>query len=166
MVQNVQLTSRPPKLSRIDDPMISFTEEDAQQVHHPHDDALVINLTIADFNTRRVLVDKRSSADILYYPTFQQMRIDRERLTPTNTPLVGFSEMKVMLVESATLLVIISTYPQQITRDVTFLVVDCSLAYNAIIRHPTLNSWKAATSTYHLLLKFPTEYGIREARGD
>jgi len=25
---------------------------------------------------------------------------------------------------------------------------------------------RAATSTYHLLVKFPTEYGVEEARGD
>ena len=53
-------------------------------------------------------------------------------------------------------------YPQQITKDVTFLVVDCSSAYNGILGRPTLNSWKAATSTYHLMIKFPTDYGIRE----
>ena len=29
-----------------------------------------------------------------------------------------------------------------------------------------LNLWKAATSTYHLTIKFPTEYGIGELRGD
>ena len=29
-----------------------------------------------------------------------------------------------------------------------------------------LNSWKAATSTYHLMIKFPTEYGIGELQGD
>ena len=51
MMQNVQLTDCLPKLSRMDDTVISFTEEDARWVHHPHDDALVINLTIADFNT-------------------------------------------------------------------------------------------------------------------
>ena len=51
-------------------------------------------------------------------------------------------------------------YPQQITRDVTFLVVNYSSAYNAILRRPTPNSWKAATSTYHLMIKFPTEYGV------
>ena len=67
---------------------------------------------------------------------------------------------KVMLVESVTLLVTIGTYPQQITEDVTFLVVDCSLAYNAIIGRLTLNMWRAATFTYHLLLKFPKECGI------
>ena len=78
MVQNVQFIGRLPKLTQMDDPVISFIEEDARRVHHPYDDALVINLTIADFNTRRVLVDNRSSANILYYPAFQQMRIGRE----------------------------------------------------------------------------------------
>ena len=48
----------------------------------------------------------------------------------------------------------------------TFLVVDCSSAYNGIIGRQTLNSWKAATSTYHLMIKFPTEYEIGELRGD
>ena len=47
-----------------------------------------------------------------------------------------------------------------------FLVVDCSSSYNAIIRRPTLNSWKAVTSIYHLSVKFPTEYGIGEVQGD
>ena len=78
MVQNVQFIGRLPKLTQMDDPVISFIEEDARRVHHSYDDALVINLTIADFNTRRVLVDNRSSANILYYPAFQQMRIGRE----------------------------------------------------------------------------------------
>ncbi|XP_075658773.1 uncharacterized protein LOC142628594 [Castanea sativa] len=60
----------------------------------------------------------------------------------------------------------VGDYPQQITKDVTFLVVDCSSAYNAILGRLTLNSWKALTSTYHLMLKFPTENGVRELRGD
>ena len=46
----------------------------------------------------------------------------------------------------------------------TFLVVNCSFAYNAIIGQPTLNSWKAVTSTYHLMIKFPTDYRVGELR--
>ena len=38
----------------------------------------------------RVLVDNGSSTNILYYPAFQQMRIDRKRLIPTNALLIGF----------------------------------------------------------------------------
>ena len=95
----------------MDDPVISFTEEDARRVHHPHNNALVINLTIVDFNTRWVLVDNGSLIDILYYPAFQQMRIGRERLTPADAPLVGFGGMKVIPVGSITLPVTIVTYP-------------------------------------------------------
>ena len=65
-----------------------------------------------------------------------------------------------------TLSVVVGDYPQQIAKDVTFLVVDYSSAYNAILRRPTLNSWKAVTSTYHLMIKFPTDYGVGELRGN
>ena len=113
---------------------------------------------------RRVLVDNGSSTNILYYLAFQQMMIDREPLVPTNTPLVGFEGTRVYPLGSVTLFVMVGDYPQQITKDVTFLVVDCSSVYNAILGQPTLNSWKAVTSTYHLMIKFPTDYGVGKLR--
>ena len=67
---------------------------------------------------------------------------------------------------AVTLSVMVGNYPQQITKDVTFLVVDYLFAYNAILGRPTLNSWKAVTSTYHLMIKFPTDYGVGELRGN
>ena len=70
MVQSVQISGWPLKATRVDNYIISFTEDDARQLHHPHDDALVISLSITDFNTQRVLVDNGSSTDILYYPAF------------------------------------------------------------------------------------------------
>ena len=65
-----------------------------------------------------------------------------------------------------TLPVVVGAYPQQITKEVNFLVVDYSSSYNAIIGRPTLNSWKAVTSTYHLLVKFLTEYKVGQAQRD
>ena len=166
MVHSIQPTGSVPKMPRIDNPVIEFSEDDAWRLHHPHDDALVVSLQIGDYNMHRVLVDNGSSADILYYPAFQQMRIDRERLTPTNAPLVGLGGTKVFPLGAITLAVTAGDYPQQITKEVTFLVVDCSSAYNAILERPTLNSWKAVTLTYHLMIKFPTEYGVGELRGN
>ena len=128
----------------MDDLVISFTKEDARRLHHPHEDALVTNLTIANFNTQWVLVDNGSSANIIYYLAFQQIRIVKERLIPSNVPQIGFGGMKVMPVGSITLPVTIGTYPQQITKDITFLVVDYSSVYNAIIGQPMLNAWRAA----------------------
>ena len=78
VVQNVQLTGRPPRASKVDEPAITFTDEDARRLHHTHDDAIVITLTIVNYTTRRVLVDNGSSSDILYHLAFQQMRVSKE----------------------------------------------------------------------------------------
>ncbi|XP_075665298.1 uncharacterized protein LOC142634956 [Castanea sativa] len=142
-------------MAQLDNPSIGFSEEDAWRLHHPHDDVLVVSIRAGDYNMHRVLVDNRSSTDILYYPTFQQMGIGRERVIPTNALLVGFEGTRVYPLGVVTLSVTVKDYPQQITKDVVFLVVDCSSAYNAILGQPTLNAWKAVTSTYHLMVKFP-----------
>ena len=70
MVQNVQLTGSIPKMAQIDNPIIGFSEEDAQRLQHPHDDALVVSLRVGDYNMHRVLVNNGSSANILYYSAF------------------------------------------------------------------------------------------------
>ena len=112
VVQSVQLSRRSPRAIPTDEQPITFTDEDAERIHHPHDDAIVITLLIADYTTRRVLVDNGSSADILYYPAFQQMRIGRDQLCPVNSPLVGFGEMKVQPVGTISLPVVVGAYPQ------------------------------------------------------
>ena len=140
MVQNVQLTGSVPKIARRESLIIGFLEEDARLLHHPHNDALVVSVRVGDYNVHRMLVDNGSSADILYYPAFQQMGIDRAQLIPTNAPLVGFEGIRVLPLGAIMLSVTVGDYPQQITEDVTFLVVDCSSAYNGILGRPTLNS--------------------------
>ncbi|XP_075645172.1 uncharacterized protein LOC142616190 [Castanea sativa] len=117
----------------MDDPMIRLSEEDARRLYHPHDNALAVSIQIGDYSTHRVLVDNGSSVDVLYYPAFQKMRIGRERLIPTDAPLIGFGGTRVYLLGVVTLPVIVGDYPQQITKDVTFLIVDYSSAYNAIL---------------------------------
>ena len=94
------------------------------------------------------------------------MRLGRDLLRPSCSPLIGFGGMKVQPIGIVTLPVVVGSYPQQVTKSVNFLVVDCSSSYNAIIGRPTLNSWKAVTSTYHLSIKFPTECGIGQVQGD
>ncbi|XP_075645215.1 uncharacterized protein LOC142616216 [Castanea sativa] len=162
MVQNIQLTGSVPKMVQIDNPLIGFSEEDARRLHLLHDNALVVSIQAGDYTMHRVLVDNGSSANILYYLAFQQMGIGREQLVPTNTPLVGFGGIRVFPLGTITLAVTVGDYPQKITKSVTFHVVDYWSAYNTIIRRPTLNSWKAITSTYHLMIKFPTDYGVGE----
>ena len=111
VVQNVQLSRRSPKTRTPDEQAITFTDEDALRIHHSHDDAIVITLLIADYSTRRVLIDNGSSVDILYYPAFQQMNLRREQLRLVHSPLVGFGGMKVQSVGTISLPVVVGAYP-------------------------------------------------------
>ena len=145
---------------------VSFNEADARGVKQPHNDPLVIMLTIEGFNTKRILVDNGSSADIIYLPTFQQLKLDPKRLRPFDSLLVSFSGDRVYPKGIVTLTVTVGTYPVQLTRQLDFLVVDCPSSYNVITGRPTLNKWKVATSTYCLKVKFPTDNGVSEVKGD
>ena len=111
IVQNVQLMGSVPKIARKESPIIGFSEEDARRLHHPHDDALVVSIRVGDYNVHWMLVDNGSSTDILYYPAFQQMGIDRARLIPTNAPLVGFGGTRVLPLGAITLSVTVGDYP-------------------------------------------------------
>ena len=135
---------------------MSFTEEEARGVKQPHNDPLVITLTIEEFNTKRILVDNYSSANIIYLHAFQQLKLDPGRLHRFDSLLVSFSGDRVYSKGIVTLTVTMGTYPKQLTCQLDFLVVDCPSSYNVIIGRPTLNKWKPATSTYCLKVKFPT----------
>jgi hypothetical protein len=57
--------------------VVGFSDEDYAGVSLPHTDALVVSLTIANFQLRRILVDTGSSADILFKSAFDHMGIPR-----------------------------------------------------------------------------------------
>ena len=122
----------PFKQRRIDQDM-SFNEADARGVRQPHNDPLVIMLTIEGFNTKRILVDNDSSADIIYLPAFQQLKLDPKRLRSFDSSLVSFNGDIVYPRGIVTLTVTVGTYSVQLTRQLDFLVVDCPSSYNVII---------------------------------
>ena len=143
-----------------------FLKEDARGVKQPHDDPLVIMLMIKGFNTRKVLVDNESLADIIYLFAFWQLKVAPKRLHPFESLLVSFSGDKVDPWGIVMLMVTAGSYPLQVTNRHNFLIVDSPSSYNVIIGRPTLNHWKVTTSTYCLKVKFPIERGIGEIRGD
>ena len=145
---------------------MSFNEANARGVKQPHNDPLVIMLNIEGFNTKRILVDNDSFADIIYLPAFQQLKLNPKRLHPFDSPLVSFSGDMVYPKGIVMLTITVGTYPRQLTRQLDFLVVYCPSSYNVIIGRPTLNKWKAATSTYCLKVKFPMDNGVGEVKGD
>ena len=49
---------------------LTFSTDDIQDLHYPHDDPLVVTLTIANFTVKRVLIDTGSSSDIMFASAF------------------------------------------------------------------------------------------------
>lgn len=111
-------------------------------------------------------MDNDSSVNILYQSAFEQMGIEKDKIQPTTTPLVGFTGDKLYPIGVIMLPVIVGASLHQVTKAVDFLVVNCPSTNNAIIGKPTLNKMMTITSTYHLLMCFPTKDGVEEVRGD
>jgi hypothetical protein len=92
------------------------------------------------------------------------MDISREKVIPTRYPLMGFVEEQVFLVGFIELPVIagaeIEDYNGQIPIDRP------SSAYKANLGRTALNELKAITSMLHLKMKFSTEHGVKEVKGD
>ena len=87
-----------------------FSKEDARGVKQPHNDPLVIMLTIEGFNTRRILVDNGSSADIIYLFALQQLKLNPGRLRPFKSPLISFSGDRVYPKSIVTLTITAGSY--------------------------------------------------------
>ena len=165
-VNNVHSRFPPSKMSRYSEPDIVFSKKNAHGIKWPHNDALVIMLTMEEFNIHQVLVDNGSSADIIYLLAFQQMKLSKERLRPFTSLLVSFTEDRVISRVVVKLTIIAGTYLAQVCKKIDFFMVDCPSMYNVILGRLMLNKLKAGTSTYYLKVKFPTAHSIREIRGD
>ena len=104
------------KYHRTENDDITFSERDANGIKQPHDDPLVIVLEIEGFNTRRVLVDNGSSADIMYMTAYHQLKLDPKRLRTFKSPLVSFSRDRIYPKGIISLTVTVGTYPAQVTK--------------------------------------------------
>ncbi|XP_028113209.1 uncharacterized protein LOC114311293 [Camellia sinensis] len=60
--------------------ILSFSTKDLERVQMPHNDALVVTLHVKDFDIKRILIDQRSSVEIMYYDAFKQMKLEDKDL--------------------------------------------------------------------------------------
>ena len=120
----IQALSKLPRL----DTAITFSDSDMEGCKHPHDDSLVIRAIVANKTVHRVLVDNRSSADIIFASAFDKMGIEREKLKPVNAHLRGFSEERVLTLGHVQLVLTLGDPSCQATMAVKFLIVDAPSA--------------------------------------
>lgn len=61
-------------------PPITFKEQDLHLESYPHADAMVIKANIVGWEISKVLMDSKSSIDIIFVNTFDQMKLRRSQL--------------------------------------------------------------------------------------
>ncbi|XP_028053601.1 uncharacterized protein LOC114257966 [Camellia sinensis] len=140
---------------------ISFNYTDLEGVTLPHDDALVIELRVNKFVIERVLIDQGSTTEIMYHKTFLKLGFTNLDLLLVEYPLFGFNANPEYPLGKITLSIRTGTKAV----DVEFLVVKLALPYNLIMGRTLLHTMQAVPSTYHQLLRFPTQHGIEPIRG-
>ncbi|XP_072056333.1 uncharacterized protein [Arachis hypogaea] len=121
------------------------------------DDPVVISIQLGDLIVRKVLLDPGSSADVLFFTTFEKMKLSTNILQPYVGDLIGFSGERVPVMGSVWLQTTLGEQPLCRTQDIQYLVVDSFSPYNLILGRPFLNRFAAIVSTVHLCVKFPTQ---------
>ena len=62
---------------------------------YPHADAMVIKANTAGWEINRVIIDSKSSANIIFVNAFDQIKLSRSQLQPSDSPLIGFGGKKI-----------------------------------------------------------------------
>ncbi|XP_074378249.1 uncharacterized protein LOC141719776 [Apium graveolens] len=146
---------------------MTFSTEDYEDVIRPHEDPLIINPIIGQNKIWKVMVDTGSSANILFHKTYCKMNLVGEQLEPCNeAPLYAIGGHPIQFEGSITLPVLLCKLLYTVEKLVKFYVVQIESLYNAIFGRPFLSTFEAVESIPHLKLKFPTEKGVGEMRGD
>lgn len=150
------LVTHSKRLWEVAEDNINYTEEDADGLFLPHNDALVISLNVLDFKIKRVLVDLESLANIIQWRVLEQAKLTGS-IIPATKLFSGFNLENMTTREK----ILLPTNPEGVMKMTLFEVVDGDMGYNIILGRPWLHEMKVVPSTYHQLLKFPNLKGIK-----
>ncbi|XP_073279553.1 uncharacterized protein [Primulina huaijiensis] len=134
---------------RKNEPIISFGPEDLKGVSLPHNDALVIQARVANYDVLRVFVDNGSSVNVIFKEALVQMDLQEYQLEAVETALFGFAGHAVYLEGEITLPLTLGTGDLRRIVMTIFTVVDAPSSYNIILGRPAMNKMRAVASTYH-----------------
>ena len=128
---------------------IVFIEQDLQAVRLPHQDPLVVKLQNDKAILGRVLIDGRSSVEVLFWDAFQKMGLDEQMLVPVESPLVAFDGTRVCPKGTSRLMV----YAAERILLVNFLVIECRYSFNTIMGRGWIHSMHGVVSTLHQVMR-------------
>jgi len=141
-----------------DDPWESdlvFMRADLRDVV-PHDnDLVVISVVMAGRKVHRVLVDQGSSADVMFWSTFNKLWLSPDFLRPYTGFLYRFADNQVKVRGYLELRTTFTDGAASRTESIRYLVVNANSACNILLGRPALNRLRAVASTRHMKMKLP-----------
>jgi hypothetical protein len=145
---------------------ITFTEEDFKLKSANHKDAMVIEVNIAGWVIGKILVDNGSSADILFFKTFEKMNLSQHMLHLPEYPLQGFGGKPIKPVGKVSLPVSFRDLDNARTETLTFDVVDIYHPYPAIFGRGFMNKFDVVIRQQFLCMKISAPIGVIIVFGD
>jgi len=134
---------------------LTFTRVDLQDIV-PHDnDPVVISVVIAGRKVHRVLVHQGSSADVMFWSTFNKLQLSPDQLRPYTGCLYGFAGDQVEVRGHLELRTTFTDSFASRTENIRYMVVNAPSAYNILLGRPALNRLRSAASTRHMKMKLP-----------
>ncbi|XP_068504074.1 uncharacterized protein [Phaseolus vulgaris] len=132
-----------------------FTKVDLRDVA-PHDnDSVVISVVIAGRKVYCVLVDQGSSANVMFWTTFNKLQLSPDLLRPYTGCMYGFAGDQVEVRGHLELRTTFTDGIVSCTENIRYLVVNAPSAYNILLGRPTLNRLRAVSTTRHMKMKLP-----------
>ncbi|XP_059627622.1 uncharacterized protein LOC132270461 [Cornus florida] len=143
---------------------IKFNRTDLLRIQIPHEDSLVISLTVAECLVRRVLIDPGSSANVMPRDTFDRLEIKPDRLKPTGNPLLGFDGKRVEPI--GTVKVAVHTAERVLMK--SFVVVEIHPSYNLLMGRGWIHRVQGVPSTLHYVMRHlgPDDTKVIDIHGD
>lgn len=126
----MRVLANPSKRQKIEK-AITFSKEDAQGINFLHNNMVVIALNIVNYDVCYILVDNRSSVDILYYDLFSKIDISLESFERLDLLIIKFLEEAVPVERVITIFT--GQAPRQSMTQVDSLIIKILLVYNAIL---------------------------------
>ncbi|KAM1356597.1 hypothetical protein ACFX2H_030509 [Malus domestica] len=114
------ITSAPEASKALDNlGVISFSQKDLKGIQFPHNDALVVTLRVANSRVKRIMIDRGSNTDVLFWSTFRRMKLNEKEIRSNPTPIYAFKGTKAQPIRDVTLPVTAaaSTRCQQLADD-------------------------------------------------
>jgi len=116
---------------------------------------VVISVVTIGRKVHRVLVDQGSSADVMFWSTFNKLQLSPDQLKPYTGCLYGFVGDQVEMRGHIELRTTFTDGVASHTENIKYLVVNAPSAYNILLGRPALNRLRAVASTRHMKMKLP-----------